>query len=444
MKILLTTQFVNNKNDYYDYFLTNTNTFFRIIAPLKISPGLRFLKHNLPELEILEFPTWQEFTVKLKEGWDAVGFSFYTWHIPKILKMVEHARKVGIKEIWGGNYGALNEEIEHYFDKIFYGYSEYEMAEVLESSIERIKHPPLIHQWYLRPFPFRFQRMGFLFTQRGCPMKCSFCQTPIFAPKTIPIPLESIEEVLSYYKTHGVDWIVILDENFGVLKKHSDRVIELLGKYGIFWSVMTRADLALNNLDKWDETNFMGTGVGIESVNREVLKAWNKKMTPETILNLTEELHRRKRYIWGYYILGFENATYESSLQEIEEVYKFGIDYIQTTILTPFPMTEQWYYLKEKFGIRDKNWAHFDTKHLVWNHPNITPSQSRRLLKYAFSRLNEPKRFFKFIERIAKCYIDKHHSFVKGMSFMLSFPVKSYLYLSNSSKNKQEKQLNKT
>ncbi len=357
-----------------------------------------------------------------------VGFSFFTWNIPKILRMVRYARKMGIKQIWAGNYGALNEEIAPYFDRVFTGYSEYELAEVLGKKIERVIHPPLIHQWLLRPFPFKFQRMGFLYTQRGCPMKCSFCQTPIFAPKTVPVPLESIEAVLKYYKEHGVDWVGVVDENFGVLRKHSERVVELLGKYELFWSVMTRADLALKQIDNWDKTNFMGAGVGIESVNKEVLKAWNKKMTPQTIINLKEKLHRRKRYIWGYYILGFENATYESSLHEIEEVYKMGIDFVQTTILTPFPMTEEWDYIEKKFGIWDKNWAHFDTKHLVWNHPHLSHKQLSHLIRHAFSRLNNPKKFLKFIERIAKCYIDKHGSFFNGLKFIATFPIKSYRY----------------
>ena len=428
MKILLTTAYRKNNRDYYEYFSTNVTTPYRIVAPLKISPGLRFLKENIPKLEILEYPTWQEYVNKLKEGWDVVGFSLFTWHIPKILKMINYARKIGIKEIWGGNYGTINSQIEGYFDKIFPGYAEEELARILNKKFERIKHPLLINQWNISPLPFKIQRVGFLFTQRGCPMKCTFCQTPLFAPVPQPIPLESIDEVLKGYKENGVDWVIILDENFGIMKRHTEKVVELLGKHKMFWSVMTRADIALNNLDYWDTTNFMGTGVGIESINTEVLKAWNKRMTPDTILHLTEELHRRKRYIWGYYILGFENATVESTFDEINRLYDFGIDYIQTTILTPFPETSQWHYLDKKFGIFEKDWSKFDTKHLVWNHPNLTEKQLQLLLKYAFSKLNNPYRFARFIERIYRCYIDKHNSFLKGTKFVLSFPLKSYKY----------------
>jgi hypothetical protein len=39
--------------------------------------GLRFIKQNVPEVEILEYPTWNEYVAKLGErDWDIVGFYF--------------------------------------------------------------------------------------------------------------------------------------------------------------------------------------------------------------------------------------------------------------------------------------------------------------------------------------------------------------------------------
>ena len=155
------------------------------------------------------------------------------------------------------------------------------------------------------------------------------------------------------------------------------------------------------------------------------------KMTPQTIKRLTHEMHKRNKYVWGYYILGFENATYQDSLYEIEELLKLDIDYTQTTILTPFPMTAQWDYLDNKFGIFEKDWSKFDTKHLVWNHPNLTKKQFDYLLKYSFHKSNNPYRTATFIKRIYKAYVDKHKSILKGTKFVLSFPVKSYIHTNN-------------
>src|SRR6185369_4854501 len=57
------------------------------------SIGLRFLKENVPDVEILEYPTWAEYRKALaSERWDMVGISFYTWSTPVAIEMAKEAR----------------------------------------------------------------------------------------------------------------------------------------------------------------------------------------------------------------------------------------------------------------------------------------------------------------------------------------------------------------
>jgi hypothetical protein len=76
-RILLTTRC--RDSGLYDYFRENAprNFRWRFGMPRRISFGLRFLRQNIPAVSILESPTRDEFTVALRRGWDAVGFSFY-------------------------------------------------------------------------------------------------------------------------------------------------------------------------------------------------------------------------------------------------------------------------------------------------------------------------------------------------------------------------------
>ncbi|MCD6590893.1 MAG: radical SAM protein, partial [Candidatus Aenigmarchaeota archaeon] len=98
MKILFTTPYI--KNFYYDYLYENSRRrFFRFSWPRTASPGLRFIKQNIPEIEILEYPTWEEYKRMIKKTKpNILGFSFYTNDIPVVLKMIEFARKNGVKE----------------------------------------------------------------------------------------------------------------------------------------------------------------------------------------------------------------------------------------------------------------------------------------------------------------------------------------------------------
>lgn len=89
----------------YDYFGANSSrSLFRFSLPRINSFGLRFIKQNIPQIEILEFPSWNEYQQKItNESWDIVGFSFYLNEIHEILEMVKYAKSQGVSEVWAGN-----------------------------------------------------------------------------------------------------------------------------------------------------------------------------------------------------------------------------------------------------------------------------------------------------------------------------------------------------
>lgn len=87
-RVLFTTAY-RNSSEPYDYIGANTRSWFRFYWPRIQSFGLRFLKQNIPEIEILEFPTWDEYEKKLQEGWDVVGLSFYLSETHEAVEMAE-------------------------------------------------------------------------------------------------------------------------------------------------------------------------------------------------------------------------------------------------------------------------------------------------------------------------------------------------------------------
>lgn len=427
MRVLFTSPYIE-KNGWYDYFEQNSRHLSRIYFQLKLSYGLRFLKQNIPEITILEYPEWEEYERVLKQGWDVVGFSFHTSGTNRVLRMAEAARRAGVPRIWGGNYGAVNPALSGLFDRVFSGYAEREVAEALGTTVDRIRHPPLVEQWFIKPLPFRVQRVGVLHSQRGCAMKCTFCQSPRFAPRPEAVPIESVDEVLREYKRIGVDWVFIIDENFGQLSGHTERVVELLRKHRLFWSVQSRYELTVKHLDHWCRSYLMGVGIGIETLDAQALVDMRKKLVPDAVLDLKERMYARGRYLWGYFMIGNERADYRSTIAEIDAVASYGIGYIQTTVMTPYPGTQLWDELEEKYGIFEKDWDRFDTKHLTWQHPKISPDQMEKLLRYACERLNNPAQFWGWIWSIYRSYSLHLGSYLKGLYFISGFPVKSYIH----------------
>jgi len=406
-RILLTTVHRRFKSDYYEYFAANTRTKIRFSWSRYISFGLRFLKQNLPEVEILEYPTWQEYLTKLKEGWDVVGFSFYLNETGEIIQMAEEARRQGIKELWAGNYGALTEGMGNYFDKLFFGYAEQRLGQILGKKIERIIHPPLFIPLNLGPVNLKYKTFGALVTQRGCSVGCQFCQTPLFCPQPHKLPLESIERVLIDYKRRGIRDVVIGDESFGQFKEHSHAVVDLLARYGFFWSAMIRADILLQSLTDWVKKGFVAGLIGVESLSQQTLDDIGKKEKTEAITELIRKAHELNCFIVGYYMIGFETDTPDSIRRDLNNLAKLEIDFNQLCVVTPLPRTPLWYETEMKYGIFEKDWRKYDVKNLVFHHPHIKPEEMDELLVWGFKKLNPPIRYLNGIGRLIRRYSQK-------------------------------------
>jgi len=395
-KILFSTVYRRFKSDLYDYFGANSDrSLFRFSLPRVNSFGLRFIKQNIPQIEIIEYPTWNEYVKKVKEtDWDIIGFSFYLNEIHEILEMVNLARKQGIPQIWAGNYGALTEEIHSHFDKVFTGYSEHILAQKLNSSLPKngIIHPPIIGNTSFHGFKLNCQ--GYLFTNRGCNNKCDFCQTPPFCPKPSKIPLHSIEQVLKYYKKLGLTEVIILDESFGLYKKHAEDVVDLLDQYGFYWFPMIRADYLKERMVDWAKKGLIGAMTGIENLNQETLDSLGKKETINEIVGAVKQLKKMNMFAVGYYMIGFPKETVSSIKKDIKKVAKLNLDITQLCVITPLPGTPLWKKTIKDYGIIDHDWHHYNAKHLVWNHPHIKPKEMREILLHAFKIVYPPQRIF--------------------------------------------------
>ncbi|TET22631.1 MAG: radical SAM protein [Candidatus Stahlbacteria bacterium] len=392
-KVLLCTSYRRYKNDYFSVSgIVSAFKFPRARSFCRISPGLRFIKQNVPQVEILEHPLWYEYVEKLKEGWDVVGFSFYQKQIGEIIRMIEEARRHGIKEIWAGNYGALDYSIPSLVDRVFIGSAEDKIARVFGRCVpdNEVEHPAMMVHFSLFP-ALRHLTFGMIYTAHGCPFECTFCQNTAFVKRHFTINFTSIKRVLEYYHKLGISEIVVLDELFGIYPKFADKITNLLARYKFRWWALSRASIFLANLDTWYERGLRLPSIGVESLKQDALDIVRKKQKVWQVL----EFARRTREKPGMYriaafMVGYENMTAEETIEDAIQLKKVGFDAHTANIITPFPQTQLWDELDSKYGIFDRTYRHYDVKHLVWKHPLISSTQMHYLAKSVRAFLNRP------------------------------------------------------
>lgn len=394
-RILLSTVYRRFKDDYLDYVGENVYLEPRVALKRKASPGLRFLKQNVPEIEILEYPSWQEYVSKLKEGWDVVGFSFFENEIGEVLRMADEARRNGVRELWAGGYGSLNSIIPKTFDRVFHGVSEDAVAQAFGRRVTDIMHPVMFWPLSFIPGDIPYLQMGLLYTQHGCPYKCTFCQTPIYDTNHQAVNTESIDRVVRYYKKIGITDVLVLDELFGYKPRAAEEVTGILAKYGMRWWAQSRMALFLHNLDSWYERGLRFPLVGVETMSQIALNNIDKKQKLEEVAEFIGRTGERSgMYRMAYYMIGYEHMNFQETLEDVARLKSAGFDAHQVNVITPFPETPLWEELSSRFGIIDTTYRHYDAKYLVWRHPSISPLAMHYLRNTAIGLLNQPMNIY--------------------------------------------------
>ena len=364
-------------------------------------PGLSFLKANVP-CEILEYPTREQFAEALADPPEILGISFYINETELAFEMAAAARRAGVREVWAGNFGAYSPEAEGAFDRIFTGWSESEVSQALGSGIvadEDLRHPEMYVAFGSNIFP-KMIFAGVLFTSRGCPYTCNFCQTPSFYGKAQRVSLEAIDRVLWTYRRRGIRGINILDENFGTFRQHAQEVVDLLHRHKMRWIALTRVDTLLKNFDEWQAKGLFGAHLGVESLNQGSLSGATKRIQQLDSIRLLRRMSRLNMFVQAFYILGFEEDTAESIRNDITLLRQLDIDVVQVQVLTPYPRTGQRAAIEERYGIHDRNLSRYSSRHLVWNHPHLRPEDLRELQAWANSQLVSSRRVLRSLSKL--------------------------------------------
>jgi len=338
--------------------------------------GIRFIAENFNGIEVLEYPTMQEFEKVLESGFDVVGISFLTSQTEQAITLSQIARTHGVKEVWGGGWGIDTPGARDHFDRSFSGYGEQLLLPVIGNRVKgKMRHPVLLGEAHF--FMFK-AKVGYLYSIRGCKYKCEYCPTPAVIPELLTMELDEIERLLDIYAKEKVHAVVIYDETFLQNPLHSWKVIEMLNERGLMWFCLTSSEELDGNVSKLRDKGFLGCLMGMESLRDKTLTDYRRGRLTSTNMRVIKEMKDNSCFVLGTYMFCHELDTKESMRSDIEKLAKLEIPAVLPVIFTPFAPTPL--FQKYEDRIIDWNWNHWDDGHLVWKHPEVTPEDARRML----------------------------------------------------------------
>jgi radical SAM superfamily enzyme YgiQ (UPF0313 family) len=187
-------------------------------------------------------------------------------------------------------------------------------------------------------------RVTTIFSSRGCPYHCVFCDKAVFGSKwRARSVLSVLEEIELVVKDFGVKSIVFYDDLFTVKKS---RVIEICEgivdrKLDIEWKCEGRVNTADKETLKWmKRAGCSMIAYGVESGNQKGLDYLNKGTTIEQVRRAFELTRNAGIKPMGYFVLGIPVETFDEEIGTIEFAREIRADYAQFSVLSPTPGTK--------------------------------------------------------------------------------------------------------
>lgn len=223
-------------------------------------------------------------------------------------------------------------------------------------------------------------------TSRGCPYDCKFCSViKMFGRqyrfKSADYVLDELKYQLDFFADTRAKKLFFYDDNFS---SNKNRIKDILGKIikkGIempTWFSQERLDISNDKelLELMYETGCRRVCVGIESINPETLKEYNKKQDVDEIRESILKFHKNKLALHGMFVLGGENDDINTIKDTMKFIIKNSIDTVQLLILTPLPGTEVYENLNNANRLiltGPRWWWLYDAHHVVFQPNLISP-----------------------------------------------------------------------
>ncbi|TAL27406.1 MAG: radical SAM protein [Nitrospirae bacterium] len=183
-----------------------------------------------------------------------------------------------------------------------------------------------------------------MFTSRGCPYHCIFCDKAVFGSKWRSRSASNVLDEMEFVnREFKINSIIIYDDLFTVKKERVMEICRGILERGlrIEWKCEGRVNIVEEETLRWmKKAGCSMIAYGVESGNQKGLDYLNKGTKVEQIKKAFELTRKAGIKPMAYFVLGIPVETYEDELRTIEFAKEIRPAYAQFSVLSPTPGTK--------------------------------------------------------------------------------------------------------
>ncbi|MCK5785089.1 MAG: B12-binding domain-containing radical SAM protein [Candidatus Sabulitectum sp.] len=257
--------------------------------------------------------------------------------LPMLLRMLESGENFSMNGIFGSGFNKARTP---------------EVCPIEDLPFAYFDPIPLDNYWKLHYAhgPVREGKYITMFTSRGCPFACAFCQTPKMwgGHWMAKSPSRIVDEMDYYHHRYGVSDFHIQDENFSLSKERTREFTRELIKRKRNYTYCFPSGIKVETVGEEELQMLYDSGckyfaLSPESASRKVLKLMNKPVDLDHVKKVVHWCNKIGIRVNCNFVLGFPGEEKEDrklTYKFIRELIVLGMDEIVAFMLTPLPETD--------------------------------------------------------------------------------------------------------
>jgi len=370
---------------------------------------------------------------------DIIGLSIMAFNMDDVRRSFEIAsefKKRGKIVLAGGIMASLiPEEIKKYCDSVIIGDAEEVWKDVL-IDIEKRELKPYYKKdikFLTYPLP-RYDLIankklgGYLPVEigRGCCNFCSFCSIScLYRGKYVKRERDEVIRDIKHIKSLGFKKFIFVDSNIFPDQEYLEKILIEVKKLKMSWYSQCSLQIAYNDklLKIMAESGCIGLSIGLENINKEILKDIDKSCNnPDDYISLIDKIRNYGIEVVATIMLGHDRDTQETSKKMVEFIINSNIIFPKISSIIPTPGTDfykkmlennriqklDYYSSKKPMGnLIPKNMTQQELIELYWKSCNELYS-IKNIIRRIFFRKHPLKNFDRFLFFLSLNLIYRH------------------------------------